>query len=106
LNPKRRGDQNVNFSRLNFLEIARGDFGAFRQFILRQFFTHPLPAHVRAEDFDSLPLFLGNGHDILHRFLMLKMNDTYIVKSFFDSACQAGRFFRTSLLRQFSPPNE
>ena len=82
LNPKRRRDQNVNFPRFNFLQIARGDFGAFGQFILRQLLAHPLTAHVCTEDLDSLPLFLGNGHDILHRFLMLKMNDTYIVKRF------------------------
>jgi hypothetical protein len=80
LNPKRRRDQNVNFPRFNFLQIARGNFGAFGQFILRQFLAHPLAAHIRTKDLDSLPLFLGNGHDILHRFLMLKMNDTYIVK--------------------------
>jgi hypothetical protein len=82
LNPKRRRDQNVYFPRFNFLQIARGDFGAFGQFILCQFLAHPLAAHIRTEDLDSLPLFLGNGHDILHRFLMLKMNDTYIVKRF------------------------
>jgi hypothetical protein len=80
LNPKRRRDQNVYFPRFNFLQIARGDFSPFRQFVLRQFFAHPLAAHIRAENVDSLPFFLGNGHDILHRFLMLKMNDTYIVK--------------------------
>jgi len=92
LNPKRRGDQNVNFPRLNFLEIARGNFRAFRQFILCQFLAHPLPAHIRAEDLDSLPLFLGNGHDILHRFLMNKMNDTYIVKRFWIPLAKQGVF--------------
>jgi hypothetical protein len=68
LNPKRRGNQNVYFSRLNFLQIARGNFGAFGQFILRPIPAHPLPAHVRAEDLDPLPFLLGNCHDILHRF--------------------------------------
>jgi len=82
LNPKRRGGENVDFPGLNFLKIARGNFRAFRQFILRHFLAHPLPAHIRAKDVDSLPFFLGNGHDILHRFLMLEMNDTYIVKRF------------------------
>ena len=82
LNPKRRGDENVDFTGLNFLEIARGDFRAFRQFILRQPLAHPLPAHIGAENLYSLPFFLGNCHDILHRFLMIKMNDTYIVKRF------------------------
>src|ERR1022692_164536 len=83
LNPKRRGEKYVNFPCLNFLEVTRGDFSPFRQFILRQFLEHPLAAHVRAEDFDSLPFFLGNGHDILHRFYTLNMNDTYIVKNRF-----------------------
>ncbi len=65
-----------------FCRLRVGDFSAFGQFLLSQTFAHPLPAHVRAEDLDSLPFFLGNGHDILHRFLMPKMNDTYIVKRF------------------------
>lgn len=82
LNTKRRGDENVNFSGLNFLKISCGNFSAFGQFILRQAFAHPLSAHVRTEDLDSLPFFLGNCHDILHRFLMMEMNDTYIVKRF------------------------
>jgi hypothetical protein len=68
LNPKRRGNKNVNFTRLNFLEIARSNVGSFGQRILRESLTHPLTAHVCAENLDSLPFFLGNGHDILHRF--------------------------------------
>jgi hypothetical protein len=59
LNPKRRGDKNVNFPCLDFLEIARGDVGSFGQRILREPLTHPLAAHVCAENFDSLPFFLG-----------------------------------------------
>lgn len=82
LNPKRCGDENVDFSGLNFLKISRGNFSALGQFILRQPLAYPLPAHIGAKDLDSLPFFLGNGHDILHRFLMVKMNDTYIVKRF------------------------
>ena len=82
LNPKRRGEENVDFAGLDFLKIAGGDFGAFRQFILRQTFAHPLPAHIGAEGLNPLPFFFGNCHDILHRFLMVKMNDTYIVKRF------------------------
>ena len=80
LDSKGGRDQNVYFPRLDFLQIACGNFGAFRQFILCQFLAHPFTAHIGTEDFDSLPFFLGNGHDILHRFLMPKMNDTYIVK--------------------------
>jgi len=81
-NPKRCGDENVDFSGLNFLEISRGNFSAFGQFILRQPLAHSLPAHIRTKDLDSLPFFLGNCHGILHRFLMMEMNDTYIVKRF------------------------
>jgi hypothetical protein len=62
------------------LQIARGNFGAFGQFILRQSLAHALAAHVCAELLDSLPFFLGNCHDILHRFQAMNMNDTYIVK--------------------------
>jgi hypothetical protein len=82
LNPKRCGDENVDFPGLNFLKISRGNFSALGQFILRQPLAYPLPAHVGTKDLDSLPFFLGNGHDILHRFLMVEMNDTYIVKRF------------------------
>jgi hypothetical protein len=80
LNPEHRGCQTVNFPCLNFLQIARGNFRPFGKFVLRQTFTHPFPAHVRAKDLNSLPLFLGNGHDTLHRFCVINMNDTYIVK--------------------------
>ena len=88
LNPKCGGEQDIDFSGLDFLQIARGNFSALRQLILRHFFTHPLPAHAGTEDLNPLPLFFGNWHDILHRFLVVEMNDTYIVKSFeisFDS---------------------
>lgn len=82
LNPKRCGNENVDFPGLNFLKISRSNFSALGQFILRQPLAYPLPAHVGAKDLDSLPFILGNGHDILHRFLIVKMNDTYIVKIF------------------------
>ena len=82
LNPKCRGDENVDFSGLNFLEISRGNFSTLGQLILRQPLAHTFPAHIGTEDLDSLPFFFGNSHDILHRFLMVEMNDTYIVKSF------------------------
>lgn len=82
LNSKGGGQEDVDFPRFNFLQIARGNFGAFGQFILRQLLAHTLAAHVRTEDLDSLPLFLRNGHDILHRFYAMNMNDTYIAKNF------------------------
>jgi hypothetical protein len=80
LDSKSGRDQNVDFPGLDFLQITRGNLRSFGQFVLRQFLADALPAHVRAEDLDSLPFFLGNGHDILRRFLTGKMNDTYIVK--------------------------
>jgi len=81
LNSKRRGEQDVDFAGLNFLQIARGDFGAFGKFVLCHALANPLPAHICTEDIDSLPFFTGNRHDILHRFSSVKMNDTYIVKT-------------------------
>ena len=70
LNPKRGGDENVDFSGLDFLQVARGDFGTLRQFVLRQTTAHPLAPHAGTEGLNPLPFFLGNCHDILHRFLM------------------------------------
>jgi hypothetical protein len=82
LKAKGRGEQNVDFPGLDFLQVARGYFGVFSQFILGHFFAHPLPAHAGTKGLNPLPFFLGNWHDILHRFLMVEMNDTYIVKMF------------------------
>jgi hypothetical protein len=80
LNPEGGGEQEVDFSGLNFLQVARGNLGALGQFILRQTLANPLAAHVCAEHLDSLPFFSGNRHDTLHRFSAIEMNDTYIVK--------------------------
>ena len=90
LNPERRGEQNVDLPRFDFLQIARGDFGALGQFFLGQTFPHPLPAQIGAKDLDSLPFFFGNSHDILHRHLMPEMNDTYIVKQYRIALANAG----------------
>lgn len=67
LNPERRGKQNIDFPRFNFLQIARGDFSAFGELLLRPALTYPFPTHVGAENLDALPFFFGDGHDILHR---------------------------------------
>ncbi len=91
LNPKGRGEQDVDFAGLDFLQVARGYFGTLRKLILGQAAAHPFPAHVRAEGLNPLPFFLGNCHDILHRFLMVKMNDTYIVKRLSGFACRENR---------------
>ena len=90
LNPKRGGEQDVDFPGLDFLQVARGDFRTLRQLVLGQAAAHPLPAHAGPEGLNPLPLFLGNCHDILHRFLLVQMNDTYIVK-WFSFALDAGR---------------
>ena len=100
MNPKSRCDENVDFPCFNFLEVPRGDFGSFGQFILRQTFAYPFPAHIGTEDLDSFPFFLGDGHDTLHRPLMLKMNDTYIVKTFWILLAKGGGFLKC----QFESP--
>ena len=79
LNAEDGGGQNIDFPGFNFLKVASGDLSAFGQGILRKVFADPLPAHVGPENFNPLPFFLGNRHDILHRFYDPKMNDTYIV---------------------------
>jgi hypothetical protein len=81
LNPKRRRQKEIDFPGLDFLQVARGNFRSFGQLILGQTLTHSFAADVRAENFDSLPFFSGNSHDILHRGSAKNMNDTYIVKS-------------------------
>ena len=68
--------------RLNLLQVACRNLGPLGQLVLRHAPANPLPAHVRAKDLDSLPFFLGNRHDILHRFYTPVKNDTYIVKEF------------------------
>jgi hypothetical protein len=68
LDSESSGHKDIDFTGLDFLKVARRNFGSFGQFVLRQFFTHPLAAHIRAEDFYPLPFFFGNSHDILHRF--------------------------------------
>jgi hypothetical protein len=80
LNPKCRGEKDVDFTRLNFLEISSGNLGSFGQLVLRQATANPLSSHIRAKHLNSRPLFLGYGHDILHRFEVKILNDTYIVK--------------------------
>jgi hypothetical protein len=80
LNPKCRGEKDVDFARLNFLEISSGNLGSFGQFILRQGFANPLSSHIRAKHLNSRPLVFGYSHDILHRFESKILNDTYIVK--------------------------
>ena len=79
LNTKGGCGQNVDFPGFNFLKITGGDFSAFSQIVLRQPFADAFPAHIRAENLDSLPFFFGNCHDTLHRFPVPIMNDTYIV---------------------------
>ena len=74
------GHEDVDFTGLDFLKVARRNVGSFGQCVLRQLFTHPLAADIGAENFDSLPFYFGNSHDILHRFCCMDLNDTYIVK--------------------------
>jgi len=73
-------EQNIDFSRFDFLKIPRGDLGAFGQLILGQTPAEPFAAHICAENLDSLPFVSANRHDILHRFLVVHVNDTYIMK--------------------------
>jgi hypothetical protein len=80
LNPEGGGEQDVDFASLDFLQVARGNFGALGQFVLRQTLANTLAADARTKDRDSLPFFSGNRHDTLHRFSAIEMNDTYIVK--------------------------
>jgi hypothetical protein len=82
LNPKCCRQEKVDFPGFEFLQIARRNFGFFRQLILRQTPAHPFATDICAKNLDSLPFFFGNSHDILHRGSAKNMNDTYIVKRF------------------------
>lgn len=82
LNPERGRQEEIDFPRLDFLQIACGNFSPFCQLVLRQTLAHPFAAHICAKSFDSPPFFFGNSHDILHRGHATNVNDTYIVKLF------------------------
>lgn len=75
-----RGNEYVDLSGLNFLEIPRSDFRPLRKFILGQPFADALTANIRAECLYSHPFFSGNCHDALRRLVTDFRNDTYIVK--------------------------
>jgi len=87
LNPKRSGNKDVYFPCLDFLKIARRDLSFFSQSLLCQALPNPFTAHIRAENLDPLPLFFGNSHSILHRFLSQNMNDTLYREIFSDFYC-------------------
>jgi len=99
LNSKRSGDKNVYFPCLNFLKITRGDLSFFSQFLLCQALLNPFAAHIRAENLDPLPLFFGNSHGILHRFLSKNMNDTLYREIFLDFYCVVRAFDLESALK-------
>lgn len=105
LDSKSCGQKEVDFSGFKFLQVARGNLGSFGQFFLCQPFANPLAADIRSENFDSLPFFFGNSHDILHRGSTKNVNDTYIVKTLSDFACQdrefAGQWKKISTGRRF-----
>lgn len=107
LNSERRREQDIDFPRFNFLQIACGNLGAFGQFVLRHAFVNPLSAHVCAKGLDSRPFFFGKCHDTLHRFCAVVLNDTYIVKGFLiflvfsgkrESLCIVGSKHQTKTL--------
>ena len=76
MNPESRGEEDVNFTSLNFLEVPGGNFRPFRQFLLRQAFMQTFAAHVRPELFDPRPFFLSERHGILNPILPFHLNDT------------------------------
>jgi hypothetical protein len=57
LDSEGRGDENIDFSRLDFLKVARGDLRLFSQFILGQALPNPFAAHVGAKDLNPFPFF-------------------------------------------------
>jgi hypothetical protein len=80
LNSESGRQKQIDFSGLDFLQIARGNLCFFGQFVLSQEFADPLATHVCAKNLNSFPLSFRNRHDILHRFPPKNVNDTYIVK--------------------------
>jgi len=74
------GEKQVDLTCFDLLKISRCDFSSFGKFILRHIPADTFTPNICAKCFDSGPLFSGQSHDILHRFLRKIVNDTYIVK--------------------------
>jgi len=74
-------EKQVDLACFHFLKIPGRDFGFFGKFILGEIPADTFTSHIRAERFNSRPLFSGQSHDILHRLIGTAVNDTYIVKS-------------------------
>jgi len=68
--------KNVYFTRLDFLEVARGNLGLFGQLLLGHPLAHTLSADIRSKINDARPFFLAQRHDILHRHALRSLNDT------------------------------
>jgi hypothetical protein len=83
------GEKNVDFARLDFLQISGGNFGSFRQLFLGQAFSHSFPADIRAKRGNSCPFFFAQRHDILHRREPNSLNDTLYREINRDSYCQS-----------------
>ena len=74
LNSNDGGQQNIELTRLDFLQVSGADFRQFRQILLCQFFGAPFPAHVCPERFQPGLFFSAHWHDTLHRVHANKMN--------------------------------
>ena len=75
-----RSEAQVNFARLNLLQIPSRNLRPLRQLFLRQAPTQALTAHTLAERPYSRPLFLSETHPILSPAQQEFVNDTHIVK--------------------------
>jgi hypothetical protein len=58
LKPHYSGEQNVDFSRLDFLKVPSGDLRSFGELFLSPAPLYPLASNIRAEGLPSGPFFL------------------------------------------------
>jgi hypothetical protein len=76
LDPESRGDENVELTGLNLLQVPGGELTPFRQLLLSQASAQTFAAHVLAENPESRPLFALERHPILNPRQTEVVNDS------------------------------
>jgi len=75
LNSEHGGKQNIQFTRLHFLQISGRNFSALRQLVLSQALSATFPAHIGTKNFQPVRFFRAERHDTLRRVFPAQQND-------------------------------